>query len=100
MNAMFKSEGLQFHPAYRCNLFSTAMSLSQAGLGVSFMTQYAAREAIAGGLLVAVPLAHPIASSAQCHLLRNSDRRFTPAAHHMWQLLHNAFRDKQNALVD
>jgi Transcriptional regulator len=100
MNAMFKSEGLQFHPAYRCNLFSTAMSLSQAGLGVSFMTKYAAREAIAAGLLVAVPLVHPIASTAQCHLLRNSDRRFTPAAHHMWRLLHNAFRDKQNALAD
>lgn len=100
MNAMFKSEGLQFHPAYRCNLFSTAMSLSQAGLGISFMTKYAAREAIAEGLLVAVPLAHPIASSAQCHLLRNSDRRFTPAAHHMWRLLHNAFRDKQSALID
>lgn len=99
MNAMFKSEGLLFHPTYRCNLFSTAMSLSQAGLGISFMTEYAAREAIAQGLLVAVPLAHPIASSAQCHLLRNSDRRFTPAVHHMWRLLHNAFRDKQAALA-
>lgn len=94
MNAMFKSQGLQFHPAYRCNLFSTAMHLSQAGLGVSFMTAYAAADPIRQGALVAVPLDHPIASSAQCHLLRNSDRRFTPAAHHMWRLLHNAFRDK------
>lgn len=93
MNAMFKSQGLQFHPAYRCNLFSTAMNLSQAGLGVSFMTAYAAADPIRQGALVAVPLDHPIASSAQCHLLRNSDRRFTPAAHHMWRLLHNAFRD-------
>ncbi|KYQ99061.1 LysR family transcriptional regulator [Serratia plymuthica] len=94
MNAMFKSLGLQFHPAYRCNQFSTAMGLSQAGLGVSFMTASAAADPVRQGSLVAVPLDHPIASSAQCHLLRSSDRRFTPAAHHMWQLLHNAFRDK------
>ncbi len=42
MNAMFKTAGRQFHPAYRCNLFSTAMSLSRAGLGISFMTEFAA----------------------------------------------------------
>ncbi|CAI0935550.1 LysR family transcriptional regulator [Serratia ficaria] len=94
MNAMFKSLGLQFHPAYRCNQFSTAMGLSQAGLGISFMTAYAAADPVRQGSLVAVPLDHPIASSAQCHLLRSSDRRFTPAAHHMWRLLHNAFRDR------
>ena len=99
MNAMFKTAGRQFHPAYRCNLFSTAMSLSQAGLGVSFMTEFAAREAIAHGILKAVPIDHPIASSAQCHLLRNSNRRFPPAAHHMWRLLHNAFRDAQRAMT-
>ena len=40
-----------------------------------------------------------IASSAQCHLLRNSNRRFPPAAHHMWRLLHNAFRDAQRAMT-
>ncbi len=94
MNAMFKSQELQFHPAYRCNQFSTAMGMSQAGLGISFMTAYAAADPIRQGSLVAVPLDHPIASSAQCHLLRSSDRRFTPAAHHMWQLLRNAFSDK------
>lgn len=70
------------------------MGLSQAGLGISFMTAYAAADPIRLGALVAVPLDHPVASSAQCHLLRSSDRRFTPAAHHMWRLLHNAFRDK------
>ncbi|EPK4791519.1 LysR substrate-binding domain-containing protein, partial [Klebsiella aerogenes] len=99
MNAMFKTAGRQFHPAYRCNLFSTAMSLSQAGLGISFMTEFAAREAIAHGILRAIPIDHPIASSAQCHLLRNSNRRFSPAAHHMWRLLHNAFRDAQQGLT-
>lgn len=42
------------------------------------MTEFAAREAIAHGILKAVPIDHPIASSAQCHLLRNSNRRFPP----------------------
>lgn len=96
MNAMFKAAGRQFHPAYRCNLFSTAMSLSQAGLGVSFMTEFAAREAIVHGILTAVPVEHPIANSSQCHLLRDPCRRFTPAARHMWRLLHRAFRDAQS----
>ncbi|MDP1293907.1 LysR substrate-binding domain-containing protein, partial [Klebsiella variicola] len=66
MTAMFKTAGRQCHPAYRCNLLSTAMSLSQAGLGISFMPEFAAREAIAHGILPAVPIDHPIASSAQC----------------------------------
>ncbi len=94
MNAMFQSRERVFTPAYRCNLFATAMSLSQAGLGIAFMTEYAAHNLIAQGELVAIPIDHPIATSAQCHLLRNSDRRFTPAAHHLWRLMLNAFNDR------
>lgn len=99
MNAMFQSKGLTFSPAYRCNLFSTAKGMSQAGLGISFMSRFAASSLIEQGKLVAIPVDHPIASSAQCHLLRNSDRRFTPAAHHMWRLLLNAFNDAESALL-
>ncbi|WP_226573464.1 LysR family transcriptional regulator [Mangrovibacter yixingensis] len=98
MNAMFQSKGLVFSPAYRCNLFSTAKGMSQAGLGISFMSRFAASSLIEQGKLVAIPVDHPIASSAQCHLLRNSDRRFTPAAHHMWRLLLNAFNDAESTL--
>ncbi|WAT06121.1 LysR family transcriptional regulator [Rouxiella badensis] len=94
MNAMFQSQGYLFTPAYRCNLFSTAMSLSISGMGISFMTAQAAGERIEHNILVAVPIDHPIATEAQCHLLRNSDRRFSPAAHHMWQLLLNFFQQK------
>ena len=49
MNAMFQSRERVFTPAYRCNLFATAMSLSQAGLGIAFMTEYAAHNLIAQG---------------------------------------------------
>lgn len=92
MNAIFQSQGFLFTPAHRCNLFTTAMSLSMAGMGVAFMSAQAAMERIERNLLVAVPIDHPIATQAQCHLLRNSDRRFTPAAHHMWRLLLNFFQ--------
>ncbi|ARU95666.1 LysR family transcriptional regulator [Tatumella citrea] len=95
MNAMFRSCGLIFTPAYRCNLFSTAMELSVAGLGISCMSARAAGQMISAGKLVAIPIDHPIARESQCHLLRNSDRRFTPAAQHMWQLLRNYFTDIQ-----
>ncbi|GAA3892239.1 MULTISPECIES: LysR family transcriptional regulator [Gibbsiella] len=87
MNAMFQSKGMLFTPAYRCNLFSTALTLSASGLGVSFMTARAAGIHLKDHSLVAVPIDHPIARESQCHLLRNSDRRFTPAAQHLWQLL-------------
>ncbi|GAB2942437.1 LysR family transcriptional regulator [Hafnia psychrotolerans] len=95
MNAMFQSQGYLFTPAYRCNLFSTAMSLSISGMGISFMSAQAAGERIEHNILVAVPVDHPIATEAQCHLLRNSDRRFSPAAHHLWQLLLNFFQQEE-----
>ncbi len=94
MNEMFRSHGLVFTPAYRCNLFSTAMELSVAGLGISCMTASAASSMIATGQLVAIPINHKIANESQCHLLRNSDRRFTPAAQHLWQLLRHTFNDQ------
>nr|WP_241391545.1 LysR family transcriptional regulator [Serratia proteamaculans] len=89
MNVMFQSKGLLFTPSYRCNLFSTALSLSLSGLGVSFMTKRAAGNYLSQNRLIAVPIDHPIAQESQCHLLRNSDRRFTPAAQYLWQLLVN-----------
>ncbi|WP_178113039.1 LysR family transcriptional regulator [Acerihabitans arboris] len=94
MNAIFQSKGLLFTPSYRCNQFTTAMSLSMAGMGIAFMSAQAAIERISHKMLVAVPIDHPIATEAQCHLLRNSDRRFTPASHHLWQLLLNFFQQK------
>lgn len=86
MNAMFHERGLMFSPAYRCNLLSTALTLSRAGLGVAFMTTQSL-DTLADRDLVAIPIDHPIAQATQCHLLRSSDRRFSPAAEHLWQLL-------------
>ncbi|WP_312239574.1 LysR family transcriptional regulator [Pantoea sp.] len=87
MNAMFNQEGLVFSPAYSCNLFSSAIALSQAGMGIAFMTVKVVEETLIARNLVAVPIRHRIARESQCHLLRSSDHRFTPAAQHLWQLL-------------
>jgi len=93
MNTMFRHSGLIFTPSYRCNLFSTALELSAAGLGIACMSARAAEPMISSGQLVAIPIDNPVAHETQCHLLRNSDRRFTPAAHHLWQLLRNYFSE-------
>ena len=87
MNAMFTQEGLVFSPAYSCNLFTSAIALSQAGMGIAFMTTKVVEDALHSRQLVAVPINHRIARESQCHLLRSADHRFTPAAQHLWQML-------------
>lgn len=87
MNVMFNQEGLVFTPAYSCNLFTSAIALSQAGMGIAFMTAKVVEDVLSPRNLVAVPVRHRIARESQCHLLRSADHRFTPAAQHLWQLL-------------
>lgn len=94
IQAIFNSEGQPFSPAFSCNLFSSAIALSQAGLGVAFMTAQAISPPLLQRELVAVPVDHRIARESQCHLLRSADRRFTPAASYLWQLLGNWFREQ------
>lgn len=97
MNVMFNQEGLVFSPAYNCNLFSSAIALSQAGMGIAFMTAKVVEEVLASRDLVAVPVRHRIARESQCHLLRSADHRFTPAAQHLWQLLMQFFEQSTAA---
>jgi len=95
MNAIFKSEGVIYTPSYCCNLFSSAIALSQAGLGIAFMTAQSIKEPLARGELVAIPINHRLARESQCHLLRNGDHRLTPAAHYFWQLLCRYFNAEE-----
>ncbi|MDE1186540.1 MAG: LysR family transcriptional regulator [Pantoea sp.] len=89
LSAIFKSEGQVLAPAYCCNLFSSALSLCQAGLGIAFMTEQAIPQVLRQQELRAIPLDHRIARESQSHLLRSADHRFTPAASYLWQLLCN-----------
>ncbi|MEA5100957.1 LysR family transcriptional regulator [Pantoea sp. S18] len=98
MNAMFSQEGFIFSPAYSCNLFSSAIALSQAGMGIAFMTAKVVEDDLIAKNLVAVPIHHRIARESQCHLLRSADHRFTPAAQHLWQLLVTFFEGTAGAV--
>ncbi|KIH83619.1 LysR family transcriptional regulator [Pseudomonas batumici] len=97
VNKMFESEGLIFSPAYRCNLLSSAQSLCQAGLGIAFMTAQSLGQSAATNPLVAIPIDHPIARTSECHVLRSSDRRLSPAADHLWRLLINSLEREVSA---
>lgn len=87
MNVMFNQEGLVFSPAYSCNLFTSAIALSEAGMGIAFMTAKVVGDTLASRGLVAVPIHHRIARESQGYILRSTDHRLTPAAQHLWQLL-------------
>ncbi len=91
LNAIFKQEGLILSPAFSCNLFASAIALSLAGQGISFMTQQSIPSVLQHEDLVAVPVDHRIARESQCHLLHSSDHRMTPAASHLWRLLNSYF---------
>ncbi|MDA8480982.1 LysR family transcriptional regulator [Citrobacter sp. Awk 4] len=91
LNAIFKNEGLIFTPAYRCNLFTSAIALCQTGQGVAFMTPQTLKNIQSREQLVAVPVDHRIARESLCHLLRCSDHRMTPAANYLWHLLNRYF---------
>ena len=93
INAIFKSESVIFTPSYSCNLFSSAIALSKAGLGIAFMTAQAVQTPLLQGELIAIPIDHRIARESQCHLLRSADHRLTPAAQYFWQLLCNFFNE-------
>lgn len=95
LSAMFKNEGQVLAPAYCCNLFSSALALCQAGLGIAFMTEQAVPRALLDQGLRAIPVDHRIARESQSHLLRSVDHRFTPAASYLWQLLCNFFYESE-----
>jgi DNA-binding transcriptional LysR family regulator len=93
ITAMFRDEAILFRPSYCCNLFTSAIALCTAGLGIAFMTEQTARANAHTGELTAIPIDHHIARECQWHLLRSSDHRFTPAAHYLWKLLSNYLSD-------
>jgi len=85
LQSIMDAERLDLSPAYRCDLFSTAQSLAEAGLGVAFMSAGAARRRIEAGQLVAIPIDHPIAKDFSSQLMTRVGRRLSPAADHFWK---------------
>lgn len=87
VNAMFRAAGVPATPAYRCNLHSVSRRMACAGIGVSFMTEIAAREDVDNSRLCAVPIDHAVASATQGNLVRRTGRRLSPAAGYLWKLM-------------
>lgn len=80
VNAMFWDTGLSVSPAFTCDLFTVASSLVAQELGIAFMTKWAAKEKVDAGLVVAVPIQHPIANSFERYVATRVGRRLSPAA--------------------
>ncbi|MBB5503563.1 LysR family transcriptional regulator [Paraburkholderia sp. MM5384-R2] len=80
VNAMFWDADLSVSPAFTCDLFTVASSLVAQNLGIAFMTKWAAKEKVDAGLVVAVPIQHPIANTFERYVATRVGRRLSPAA--------------------
>ncbi|BBC81468.1 LysR family transcriptional regulator [Acetobacter orientalis] len=85
VDAILDDRQLNFFPAFRCDMFGTALSLVAHNLGVAFMTKGAAQDYVAFNRVCAVPLDHPIACSFQRYAAVRAGRRLMPAAFDLWR---------------
>lgn len=85
VDAILDDRQLNFFPAFRCDMFGTALSLVAHNLGVAFMTKGAAQDYVAFNRVCAVPLDHPIAYSFQRYAAVRAGRRLMPAAFDLWR---------------
>ncbi|EHP41642.1 LysR family transcriptional regulator [Cupriavidus basilensis OR16] len=85
VNAMFWDADLSITPTFTCDLFTVASSLAAQGLGIAFMTKWAAKEKVDAGLVVAVPLQHPIANTFDRYVATRVGRKLSPAANFLWK---------------
>ncbi|GAB3626439.1 LysR family transcriptional regulator [Pandoraea terrae] len=82
VNAMLSDIGRTYVPAFRCDLFSTAVAIAAQNLAVAFMTRRAAQERIAAGQVKAVPIDHPFARTFDRYVITRAGRRLSPAANY------------------
>ena len=85
VNAMFWDTNLSVSPTFICDLFTVASSLVAEGLGIAFMTKWAAKEKVDAGLVVAVPIQHPIANTFDRYVATRVGRKLSPAANFLWK---------------
>ncbi|MCP1272445.1 LysR family transcriptional regulator [Gluconobacter albidus] len=85
VDAILEDRQLNCFPAYRCDLFGTALSLVAHNLGVAFMTKGAAQDYVDLNRVCAVPLDHPIAKSFERYAAVRAGRRLMPAAFDLWR---------------
>lgn len=98
LRGLAQQEGVILAPACYCDMFAVALTLAMENVGIAFMTQDAARQAIDSGGLIAIPLAHIPALPFQHQIVTRIGHRLTPAARYLHQqLLAVLSREEQRA---
>lgn len=89
IDAALAKLGKKFVPTFEVSLFSTALSMTAAGLGVSILPDYILVPQ-QSPILVAKPLVRP-ALGRQVSLIRRTDRSLSPAAARLVSLVRSEF---------
>lgn len=78
-----QSEKHRLVPAVTTNSISVLKHFVRAGLGATFLPTFAVSQEIDAGVLRALPIDHPILSSAEAHLITRVGRRLSGAANRL-----------------
>lgn len=78
-----QSEKHRLAPTVTTNSISVLKHFVRAGLGATFLPTFAVSQEIEAGVLRALPVDHPILSSAEAHLITRAGRRLSGAANRL-----------------
>lgn len=78
-----QSEKHRLVPTVTTNSISVLKHFVRAGLGATFLPTFAVSQEIDAGVLRALPIDHPILSSAEAHLITRTGRRLSGAANRL-----------------
>lgn len=78
-----QSEKHRLVPTVTTNSISVLKHFVRAGLGATFLPTFAVSQEIDAGVLRAMPIDHPILSSAEAHLITRAGRRLSGAANRL-----------------
>lgn len=78
-----QSEKHRLVPSVTTNSISVLKHFVRAGLGATFLPTFAVSQEIDAGVLRALPIDHPILSSAEAHLITRAGRRLSGAANRL-----------------
>ncbi|AKC71543.1 LysR family transcriptional regulator [Pandoraea oxalativorans] len=78
-----QSEKHRLVPTVTTNSISVLKHFVRAGLGATFLPTFAVSQEIEAGVLRALPIDHPILSSAEAHLITRAGRRLSGAANRL-----------------
>lgn len=87
---------IRLTPKLTTNSISIVKHFVRAELGVSLLPAFSVSHEIDQGQLLAVPIRHPLLSTAEAHIVTRLGRQLSSAAHHLLQQLITRMRAFQN----